>query len=211
MIFRAFCALLIVATTFLVAAPDEGVDARLRAVIERHGLRGDPTVGRVLPHISDPLAQLGKQLFHTRALGANGDSACVSCHHPLLGGGDGLVLPVGVDSENANLLGEGRKHRSLARSYHDGGPTVERNAQTIFNVGLWDRALFWDGRVESISHEHGRNGAGGRIMTPDSLRKADPFAGSNLPATQALFPIVSRMEMMGFAFGQWQYTKPYVG
>ncbi|MDG1120904.1 MAG: cytochrome-c peroxidase, partial [Glaciecola sp.] len=44
------------------------------------------------------LWQLGQQLFFSKSLSMNNDVACVSCHHPMLGGGDGLSLSVGVNA-----------------------------------------------------------------------------------------------------------------
>ncbi|MDJ0919320.1 MAG: cytochrome c peroxidase, partial [Woeseiaceae bacterium] len=63
-------------------------------MIAAQGLTGDPTTGRDLPSINDPLAQLGKLLFFSKSLSGDFDTACASCHHPALGGGDGLALPV---------------------------------------------------------------------------------------------------------------------
>jgi len=47
---------------------ESGLDARLRDLIETAGLTGDPARGRDLPEISDPVPQLGMQLFFTMAL-----------------------------------------------------------------------------------------------------------------------------------------------
>lgn len=189
----------------LAGSPD--VDDPLRALIDRHALTGDPSTGRDLPSIDNPLAQLGKQLFFTKALGGDRDVACVSCHHPLLGGGDGLSLSVGVGAEDPDLLGPGRRHDHAGRGAvdpdADGGPNVPRNAPTTFNVAFYDVVLFHDGRIESIGRLAGRNGAGSGIITPDSLfRSADPDAGANLVEAQARFPLISEDEMLGFVFGQ---------
>ena len=72
------------------------LDGMLRPILAAQGLTGDPTTGRNLPDISDPLAQLGKKLFFSKSLSGDLDVACASCHHPALGGADGLSLPVGV-------------------------------------------------------------------------------------------------------------------
>ncbi len=39
------------------------------------GMTGDPTTGRTLPSIDGSVAQLGKQLFFTKGLGGDNDSA----------------------------------------------------------------------------------------------------------------------------------------
>ena len=175
--------------------------AALPLLVKAAGLTGDPTNGRTLPSIYDLKAQLGKKLFFTKGLGGDSDSACVTCHHPSLGGGDDLSLSIGVGAEISDLLGPGRFHDSTATNY-DGGPTVPRNAPTTFNVAMWDQALFHDGRVESLGKTVGANGDDGLgIRTPDSaFDVADPNAGATLPAAQSRFPVTSPEEMRGFIF-----------
>lgn len=164
-------------------------------MINEHDLTGDPSSGRILPTIESDLAQLGKKLFFTKALGGDQDTACASCHLPTLGGGDGLALSIGVGALEPDLIGPGRAHPS-------GAPTVPRNAPTTFNIGLWDRVLFHDGRVESLGKTIGANGGDGKgIRTPDSVfGMADPLAGDNLVMAQSRFPVTSQPEMRGFEF-----------
>jgi cytochrome c peroxidase len=179
-----------------------GVDGdALLLQVKSAGLTGDPTTGRTLPSINDPKAQLGKKLFFTKGLGGDSDSACVTCHHPSLGGGDDLSLSIGVGAETPDLLGPGRFHDSTAANY-DGGPTVPRNAPTTFNIAMWDQVLFHDGRVESLGKTVGANGDDGLgIRTPDSaFNVADPNSGTTLPAAQSRFPVTSPEEMRGFIF-----------
>jgi cytochrome c peroxidase len=184
--------------------PDVGFDdVELRLLIGIAGITGDPTTGRTLPDIADAKAQLGKRLFFTKGLGGDDDSACVTCHHPSLGGGDDLSLPIGVGAETPDLLGPGRFHSvDAVGGEHDGGPTVPRNAPTTFNLAMWDQALFHDGRVESLGKTAGKNGDDGAgIRTPDSaFGVADPDAGNTLASAQSRFPITSPEEMRGFVF-----------
>jgi len=177
----------------------------LLTLVGAAGITGDPTTGRTLPDIADAKAQLGKKLFFTKGLGGDDDSACVTCHHPALGGGDDLSLPIGVGAETPDLLGPGRFHDSASVAdndgVYDGGPTVPRNAPTTFNLGMWDQALFHDGRVESLGKTAGANGNDGLgIRTPDSvdILTADPDAGDTLAAAQSRFPVTSPEEMRGF-------------
>jgi cytochrome c peroxidase len=164
-------------------------DQQLRNLIVQRGLSGDPSKGRNLPGINSPLAQLGKTLFFSKSLGGGFDTTCVSCHHPALGGTDNLSLSVGVDAELPDLLGVGRID-------NDGLPLVPRNAPTIFNIGFWDRGLFWDSRVERLLGESGTNGNGAGIRTPDSpFGIADDQAGDNLVMAQARFPMTSSAEI----------------
>jgi cytochrome c peroxidase len=172
-------------------APNGSADDQLRVLIAANNLTGDPSTGRDLPQISDPLAQLGKKLFFTKALGGEFDTACASCHHPVLGGGDRLSLSFGAGAIDPDLLGPGRGGAA-------GVPNVPRNAPTTFNVSLWDAALFMDSRVESLGKETGENGAASGISTPDSgANVIDVAAGENLVAAQARFPVTSAEEMRG--------------
>lgn len=169
------------------------VDDDLRAVIAAEGLSGDPSQGRTLPSIDEPLAQLGKLLFFSKSLSGDMDTACASCHHPALGGGDGLALPVGTGAVDPDVVGPGRQRA-------DGLPNVGRHSQTVFNVGLYDSAMFWDSRVESIGKEAGQNGSGSGIRTPESaLNTADPLVATSttLVAAQARFPVAVPEEMLG--------------
>ncbi|WP_394200346.1 cytochrome-c peroxidase [Shewanella waksmanii] len=177
------------------------VTADLRQLIAPLQLSGDPSAGRDLPSIDQPLAQLGMQLFYSKALSGEMDTACVSCHHPLLGGGDNLALSIGVEAVDPDHLGLGRAHSSSG-TQHDGGPTVPRNAPTTFNIALWDRSIFHDGRLESLEATAGMNGSGDTIISPDSANRssADPHA-SSLTATQARFPVTSAQEMKGHNLG----------
>jgi len=171
------------------------LDAQLRAMIVGKELTGDPSTGRGLPDIEEPLPQLGMKLFFTKALSGTGDSACVSCHHPALGGGDAIPMSIGIGADDPDLLGPGRTHSE--------GPKVPRNAPTTFNSGMWDQIMFWDGRVESRGKTTGMNGDDGfGIRTPDSAYGyPDPQAGANLAEAQSRFPVTSEEEMRGFDFG----------
>ena len=182
--------------------PDKQInnlDTTLNELITTHGLTGNHFIERDIPEVNSDIVQLGKHLFFSKSLGGNRDSACVSCHHPMFGGGDNLSLSIGVDAQLPNLLGEGREHDTNALTY-DGGPTVPRNAPTTFNIGGWDQVLFHDGRVESMGKTRNKNGSDGiGIRTPDSpFGVADPRAGNTLTQAQARFPVTSNEEMKGF-------------
>lgn len=169
-------------------------DQALRALISDQGLSGNASTGRTLPSISDALPQLGKKLFFSKSLGGGFDAACVSCHHPSLGGADDLSLPIGVSATNDDLIGNGRVHSG-------GEPLVGRNSPTVFNVALNDSSMFWDSRVESLGKEAGQNGAASGISTPDSsFGVADNNAGNNLVAAQARFPVTDTNEMKTSGF-----------
>ena len=172
------------------------LDEELTALIAKHQLIGDPVAGKVIPDISSPEAQLGMKLFYSKALGGSLDTACVSCHHPMLGGGDGLSLSIGSNALDPDLLGPGRSHSPTAPDYFYGSPTVTRNAPSTFNVALYNRGMFWDSRVEAV---------GGGIITPDS-RYTGGFslpldrAAVDIVSAQARFPVTSEVEMKGYEF-----------
>jgi len=177
-------------------------DGKLRQLIQAHGLTGDASIGRTIPAVESPRAQLGMKLFYTKALSLNFDAACVSCHHPLLGGGDNLSLPIGTEAVDPDLLGPGRIHKFTGVSEYDGGPTVPRNAPTTFNAALFDVSQFWDNRIESLTGTPKQNGSVGGMLVPDAsdhdrITVGAEFA-ANLPSAQANFPIVSAAEMRAY-------------
>jgi cytochrome c peroxidase len=171
--------------------PASELDRQLRALIVANKLTGDPRGWRALPSIRDPLPQLGKLLFFSKALSVGQDTACASCHHPALGGGDHLALPIGAGASQPDVLGPGRQRP-------DGTILSGRSAPTFFNSALYDQFLFWDGRVESLNKVAGSGGHLSAIRTPSTeFGTADPQAGPNLLAAQARFPIVGEFEMRG--------------
>lgn len=70
--------------------------------------------------------RLGKLLFFDPRLSGSGQLACISCHDPQLGWGDGRRFAAGHD-------------RRVGR----------RNAMTLLNAAYFER-LFWDGRAEGL-------------------------------------------------------------
>ena len=70
--------------------------------------------------------ELGKLLFFDPRLSGSGQLACISCHDPQLGWGDGRRVAAGHD-------------RRAGR----------RNAMTLLNAAYFER-LFWDGRADGL-------------------------------------------------------------
>lgn len=168
----------------LATANNSSIDNDIRLLINAHKLSGNAAKGVRVPSIHSAKSQLGMKLFFSRTLGGDGSTACVSCHHPVLGGGDGLSLPIGVGSANPKIIGPHRRMKNNAKV------TVPRNAPTIFNVALWKQHMFHDGRVKQLDDYS--------IMTPDvALDTADSLSGDNLVQAQARFPITSMEEMRG--------------
>ena len=82
-----------------------------------------------LPPVSwhTPAAEeLGKLLFFDPRLSGSGQLACISCHDPQLGWGDGRRFSAGHDRR-----------------------TGTRNAMTLLNAAYFDH-LFWDGRAAGL-------------------------------------------------------------
>ena len=184
----------------------------LNQLIPLHDLSGNPAKEHVIPSIeTSRLAQLGRELFFSKSLSGDMDVACASCHHPLLAGGDGLSLPVGVGAIESDRVGPGRRHDGnyFIDPEANAGPNVERNSLTTFNVGLYNKALFFDGRTEVIQWiaDHFGAVADGKrsekdiyIKTPDSkFGGPDPQAGSDIVGAQGRFPVVALNEMRGFS------------
>lgn len=194
--------LLIIAITGLLLsacdndnAQDSRLDSEVRKLAATYQMSGDPTVDRNAVDISSPQAQLGKKLFFSKSLSAEFESGCVTCHHPTLGFGDGLSLAIGTEAIDPDVLGPGRVHES-------GLPPHPRNALTTINVGVWDQALFWDGRLESMGKtptRHGNDGNG--IRTPETVHEnPDANAAKDLSSSFGAFPVTEPDEMAGFEF-----------
>ena len=181
-------------SSIAVANQTGNIDDDIRLLIKAHKLSGNAAQGVRVPSIQSPKAQLGMKLFYSRTLGGDGSTACVSCHHPMLGGGDGLSLPIGVGSVNPKIIGPNRRMKN------NGEITVPRNAPTTFNVALWKQHMFHDGRVKKLDDYS--------IMTPDvALNTADALSGENLVQAQARFPVTSMEEMRGnFLNGEMNQT-----
>lgn len=178
------------------------LDQDLADVIAAHDLEGDGRVyvtedgtcaWRDLPELTDPLPQLGRALFFSLDLSGDRDVACATCHHPELGGGDAISLSVGP-GRPAHLMGADRvRGLSDLALVH-----LARNAPTTFNMGLWDRALFWDGRVEALTPTVGQNGAGSEIVAEDLYGEVlEGLDADDLPGIQAHLPVADTHEMAG--------------
>ncbi|WP_010364782.1 cytochrome-c peroxidase [Pseudoalteromonas citrea] len=174
------------------------LDNELSALITQFGITGHVAGQSSAPNINDPIPQLGMQLFFSKALGGEKSVACASCHHPKLGGGDSLSLPIGVNAIDADTVG-------LSRQAMNDEIDIPRNSPTIFNVGLATKALFWDGRVEQVSQEDEAGNVSTFISTPDSgFGLADSNAGDSLVEALSRFPVTSVQEMRGSAFNDAQ-------
>ena len=124
-----------------IAAPPpvvEDFDTPLQQLIERHQLQALPTSA---PNITTARAQLGMQLFFSKALGTQTNASCATCHHPLSAGSDDLSLSMAVDAATPQTL--------LSPHFLTFFTTVvPRNAPTTFNSHLWQTHLLQSGYIE---------------------------------------------------------------
>ena len=131
-------------------------------------------------------AQLGQLLFYDKLLSGNRNIACATCHHPKHASGDGLALGIG---EGGNGLGP---ERDLGMGAERVLKRVPRNATALFNLGAKEfTSLFHDGRLTvSPSDPGGFNSPAEEFL---------PLGLNSLVAAQALFPLLSKVEMAGDA------------
>lgn len=161
-------------------------DRKLGEIIKEKSLKGDPTdtavaAGVAIPSLEDPKVKLGKMLFFSKDMSFSKDVACVSCHHPVLGAGDNLALPVGVDPVNPDIFGPGRFRKLVGSGAGTdqipgytsngvvGNPAMPRNSPTVFGLAFWDKAITWDGTVFSEKGTPGKSGIDSRIIAPIDL------------------------------------------
>ncbi|RED12784.1 Cytochrome c551 peroxidase [Pontivivens insulae] len=128
-------------------------------------------------------AEIGRLLFYDPILSGNRNISCGTCHHHDLAGGDGLPLGIGEGGEG---LGADRV-ASLDTPIEK---RVPRNAPALFNLGHTSiELLFHDGRLSvSDLYQNGFNSPAEEWL---------PLGLDNIVAAQALFPIVSEVEMAG--------------
>ena len=206
--------------------PAGNADTELRSLIRAHGLKGDAILSRLnpIPAMDDPMVVLGKALFWTKGLSADREVACVSCHHPFLGFGDGIPLPVGVDAEFPDRLGPGRKRKRTDADqipvFANGNAPMPRNSPTLIGLAFWDQSITWDGTVYSETGTPGMSGVNGRIIAPvdtppvrgmfthpllprsDFLTYEDKWdKGMPISSGHGLLPAAVNAAMRGKAFG----------
>ena len=122
-----------------------------------------------------PIA-LGQALFFDKLLSGNRDTACATCHHPLLATGDARSLSLGTPATAA----WGR----CAKLCRAGCSPPQRVA--LFNRGVSEWAvMFWDGRVLARRGWHVRHPRRGGL--PDGVE--------SVLAAQALVPETAPAEM----------------
>lgn len=207
------------------AAGDTSLEDSLRAMLKERKMTGDAIDSRKLPipALTDPLPALGKALFFTKAMSGGRDVACVSCHHPFFGFGDGVPLPVGVGANDPDMIGPGRIRVNRPGTFPPfgmGDSAMPRNSPTLIGLAFWDESITWDGTVFSETGTPGMSGVDGRIIAPvdtppvkgmytmfmvprnDQIKYEDKFdAGMPISAGHGMFPGAVNAAMRGGNFG----------
>ncbi|MFA3918668.1 cytochrome-c peroxidase [Ruegeria hyattellae] len=128
--------------------------------------------------------ELGRMLFFDPILSGNLNISCGTCHSPGHGTGDNISLSIG----------EGGQGFAMSRKTGPMGVVgrVPRNAQPLYNVGARSyTSFFHDGRLEPDPMEIFQSG----FWSP--AREHLPEGLDNLLAAQAMFPVLSPIEMAG--------------
>ena len=123
--------------------------------------------------------------FFDPILSGNRNISCGTCHDPSRGTGDDLALSIGEGGE-----GFGADRRTGLNGVTG---RVPRNAQPLYNIGARSyRAFFHDGRLEP------RPGRRIQERLLEVLRREHlPEGLDSLLAAQAMFPVLSPVEMAG--------------
>lgn len=129
------------------------------------------------------LFELGRNLFFDPILSGNRNISCGTCHDPARGTSDGVALSIGEGG-----IGIGPSRRTA-----DGViDRIPRNAQALWNIGAREyRSMFHDGRVEADPLSTFQSG----YWTP--AREHMPPGLDTILAAQAMFPVLSDLEMAG--------------
>lgn len=129
--------------------------------------------------------ELGRLLFFDKVLSGNRNIACATCHHPKHSSSDGVSLTLG---EGGSGLGPDRKAGKDQPVFG----RLPRNSQSLFNLGAREYvSMFHDGRVEVDSNDTWPSG----FWSP--AREQLPAGLDSVLAAQAMFPVLSHVEMAG--------------
>lgn len=149
------------------------LDRLLRNRIEFYNIR--PLV-KIPANPNRSLVELGKLLFSEKNLSGNRRMSCQTCHDPATATTDGRPM-----SQTENGLG-----------------ILARNSPALFNVGLSTRhSMFWDGRVHFDSKKRIFTTPEPALNGESPERPEITSVMTSALAAQALFPLVSAIEMKG--------------
>ena len=175
----------VLATVLLTAAVQACTDGpaepeSLIAQVRNLAYERNLTAIEGVPTVRPALVTLGQALAFDKILSGNRDIACMTCHLPGMGTGDGRAIPVG---QGGTGLGPDRTHPEGARTL--------RHSPPLFNLHL-TRKFLWDGRVEVLNTGSIRTPAGDQLT-----RQMEDVFEFGVFSAQPLFPVEVREEMRG--------------
>lgn len=189
------------ASAFVSLASADQIDALLRKQISLHELDRPFIADLEVRSDQQDLVELGGDLFYSPDLSVDGSVSCASCHHPSMGGADGVALPVGIGGGDSRNVGENRiqaakdnSSAKIAAKIEEG--LIPRNSPTVFNSSLYQHALFWDGRVQYVETADGTK----MIRTGFGISDYNPtkYDQKTLLQAQSRMPLTSVFEMKGW-------------
>ncbi len=166
------------------------LDERLKTYVNNFSLHPLEKIKETNPK----LTVVGKKLFQDKRLSLAGDISCQTCHGPSFGTAEPIPLSLGTGA-----IGEGRERELSA------GTILARNTPSLINKGQPGIfRQFWDSRVLFHPREQ-------HFITPVSELNGDGPAYADITdvlsrainkslAAQALFPMISKEEMVGPGF-----------
>ena len=187
---KIFLLLILVFKFSLAYSATTELDERLKTYIQNFSLAALERVQDTNPE----LTVLGKKLFQDKRLSLAGDTSCQTCHGPSFATAEPIPLSLGTGATQ-----EGRGRRI------SGGTILARNTPAIINKGQPGIfRQFWDSRVMYHPRENyfitpvkELNGDGPEYFHITEVLErsiAKPLAA------QALFPMISKEEMVGPGF-----------
>lgn len=146
------------------------LDEELAEIIKKHEL------GPLEKPTRSPreLTRLGAMLFHERELSGTREISCAQCHHPRFGTSDGIPFSQGV-------LG-----------------LTKRHSPHVLNLGYPEiSTMFWDGRVHYDQEEKVFTTPEPALNGKEPKRKDIVKVLKSSLSAQAIFPLLSELEMRG--------------
>ena len=180
----------IIQSTIVFSTHGDELDERLKVYVRGFSLSAIEEIEDTNPK----LTILGKKLFQDKKLSIAGDVSCQTCHSPSFGMAEPIPLSLGTGSTN-----EGRGRRI------SGGTILPRNTPSIINKGqpgifrqFWDSKVLYHPREQYfITPVEGLNGDYPEYY---EITEVLELAINKSLAAQALFPIISKNEMVGPGF-----------
>lgn len=135
-----FAIKLTVTIALLMAGP--AFSETLREKVLKDAVISAGLVRAVETHVpsSEAMALIGKELFESKLLSLDKDTACASCHLDQFGSADGIPNALGTQANGVGL-----------ERVSQGGDIIPRNTLPFWGRGgLGFDIFFWDGKVDNV-------------------------------------------------------------